>query len=166
MNIVDAKIDWHHGFANEPTLDVYVDEDNINWSDIPHTWQKNGVIHAVVYPWVHYIFMGNGMVDPQNVPTRGFGGATFEFPLDDGTTIKSNDAWSSNPRHVEVPCVDVTVIVQDQPGYRMSCTLHLNEWMRWVSHAGAYVLADGRISADPHFYRKEGQEHDLQAASS
>lgn len=148
MNITRVEVQWMIGFANDPKLRIYIDCPMPKWSEIPHHKQANGVIYAQQDFLIHFIYMGNGMRDGEGGEWRGFGGAHMKYPLDDGTFIESNDAWSSSPKAVELPCTEVVVSTPEYGGVSWAGAITLEKFEELVKEVGAYIV-DGVISSEP-----------------
>ena len=131
MKILDARVRWYDGYANDPVLEILVDEVP-NTSSIKH--HKIDLGNGVMYigqkeGYVHYVFH-----NPRD--EEGFGGALFNLPMEDGEVEKIKGPWSSRAGVInqlsyhfkEVPqVVDVAIGIQKVPN------------REWVTHMAGSI---------------------------
>lgn len=84
--IEKVRIDWHGHYANRPTLQVIV---NKIPSSEDYVYEKKGPM---------YFGLVNGIAQFKfyNGPGRGYGGATFNLKMKDGSVATLKGPWSSN----------------------------------------------------------------------
>lgn len=124
MKITEAKINWHHGFANDPTLEIKAENVPEFAEDVPiWTLQENGVVWTEKDCVVKYMYVGNGINNGSGM--KGFGGRHFKIALKDGRHIETNDAWSSRAECVTgIECVEATI-----NGRSSAITKELHEYL-------------------------------------
>lgn len=121
MNVIGASVNEHIGFANPPTLEIYIDG-FAGSEDFRYQEKKIGSRTL-------YFAELNGEVrffahDPQN--EYGYGGRIFHIHMEDGTVRNIPGPWSSRAGVMSAhfrPVVDVTLIA----GTRLAghCTLEI-----------------------------------------
>lgn len=106
MNILKAKIDWNHGFMNEPDIHILVDKEP-NYKALRYQ-ENSGNYFAELdgfCDFFHYI-----------QPGEGFGGREFEITLVDETTKVLRGPWSSRAgvmNRLFRPCVEVAYVATE-----------------------------------------------------
>jgi hypothetical protein len=100
MNIIKAKVDWNHGFSNEPDLRILIDKEP-NYKNFRYN-ENNG----------HYFAELDGFCDffYYTKPGEGFGGREFELTMHDGSIRVLKGPWSSRAGVMNRkfrPCVEV-----------------------------------------------------------
>lgn len=110
MEILGARVNWHIGFDNDPTLEVWVGSlpsiEDLVYKEIK-TGPDTSFYHAEKDGYVHYLYH-----DPRD--TRGFGGRAFTLNMEDETEKVIKGPWSSRAAVYNdlVPgpdCVDVSI---------------------------------------------------------
>ena len=103
MRIEDAQVDWKEGYANDPKLQVLVDE--IPSRDELRFKHENGLWVAIENSYVEYFaWSGDGN-------DGGYSGRCFEITTIDGEQVTLKGPWSSRAGCVNKrsfgPVVDV-----------------------------------------------------------
>lgn len=115
MKPMAFRINWRHGYANPPDLEVLVDR-LPEPEELRYEHRKIGGAYLI---WsqdsesclVHYLLMhSHKYVGDEGYKFRGYGGATFRRTLTDGTPLESNDCWSTRAEELPFPCQSVTVM--------------------------------------------------------
>lgn len=107
MRLLEAKVNQHEGYANEPSLMLFVDE-------IPDR-DKFFFEDKVIDDTTFYFAETDGIVlfmahSPSN--ENGYGGHVFKTQMRDGTTRDVTGPWSSRAgamNHYFSHCMDVTL---------------------------------------------------------
>ena len=122
MEILELRVDWMLQYGNNPRLKVIVDTVEIpKHEDI--IWHTHGkYVYSVTEGIVQYQTYSDYV---EGRRCGGFGGRTFEFKLEDGTVIKTNNSWSGNPLGLPMEVIDVVITTADERtgGYASAMTL-------------------------------------------
>lgn len=110
MKILNARVDWMEGFANDPRLEVLVDE-LPEWGDMRFR-ERSGLYYAELEGFVNFMYYGgNG----EN--TGGYGGRHFDLKMTNGMTETLRGPWSSRAGCVNRAgfphCIEVSIT--DEP---------------------------------------------------
>jgi hypothetical protein len=112
MRILDARIDWFHGWANAPELQVlvdhYPDTSDLKFVKCGDLYYAQGEDVAHFYAW-------------DGKPGQGFGGRQFRLNMEDGTQTVLKGPFSSNAGFVNFmgfgPVVEVGLVEEEDRGY-------------------------------------------------
>lgn len=86
MKVLDAKVDWMVGWANDPRLQVLVDEIP-SYKELRYE-KREGMYFAELEGLVHFVWD-----DPTN--HEGFGGRRFQLHMKDDSEVELVGPWSS-----------------------------------------------------------------------
>lgn len=106
MKLISARIDWHWGWANQPTLSVYVDKIP-NHKDLFYNRHASGrgmSYFAELDGYVNFFHH-----DPQD--QSGYGGSVFTVQTGNGL-VQVKGPWSSRASVMSkyfTACIDVTI---------------------------------------------------------
>ena len=136
------KIDWMDNCGNNPRIKIEGLDSGLAAKLQPKVWEKRKGLHRCnQHPFVRY-FYSDGQ------PCSGFGGATFEGTLTDGTPFKYEGAWSSRAGRInemwpESKIVDVDV---GHMATAVDAAWFLNLWREQPTDFGLVWISDGRES--------------------
>lgn len=95
MEIKEIRIDWHWGYANQPSVKAIVDEDpmSLEWvyKDIPDE-RGTMLISRNNSPWYRFLFVER---DAEKGDPQFHGALGGAYRLEDGSTLKTRTGWSS-----------------------------------------------------------------------
>lgn len=154
-SIIKTSVNWFHGYANSPTLEVYVDDEMPPQSEYVYSIDRNDsgggmLISTNKHPWVRFVYIDNPTFDP----IRG-GALSGEYKLEGGSILRTRSGWSSRAgvlnRDYNTRIIEVTVIT---PG-----------GTRWAGYAldvdwllenvelpeGVYLVREARFNEEPYW---------------
>jgi len=111
MKLLSALVEWHHGYANAPTLILHLD--TIPKAEEFEFEQRGSLYYAEKDGFVRFYAYKN--------PGDGFGGREFHIRLKDGTEQTLKGPWSSRAGAMNSggfgPCVDVQFVTDGFRGF-------------------------------------------------
>lgn len=111
MKILQAKIDWKEGFANDARLQLLVD--HVPFMDEMRYEQRGNLYFAEKDGYVHFL-----CEDPRD--HSGYGGRAFDLTMKDGTVVVLKGPWSGRAAVMEAagftPCVEA-ILTDDSLAY-------------------------------------------------
>jgi len=160
MNILDAKIYWYIGYANQPRLHLLVDKLQLNSE---FKWRKLND-----FLWTENENFIKFYLESEN--KGGFGGAVFNLPMEDGSIYKlegpgaSRSSWfnkfgpqcidsivTDNPAHFDYSGnggyylkLDKAQEIIKELGTRLICDTSSN----YLGDSEIRYTIDGKISSD------------------
>lgn len=143
MKILSATVLWMQGYANDPRLEVTVDE--IPSLDIMRFEKRKTLYYAEHEGYVAF-FAWDGR------PGRGYGGQRFPITMTDGTPVTLRGPWSASPSAMHSvgfgPCVDVVLKTPD--GYKWGSAGHMTLKLAEIAAkmAGVYMVPTGDKNAE------------------
>lgn len=154
VQINSAKIDWMERFSNLPNLVVHVDNlplrEEVAFRQIVHSWDGAVATSRSLWGRVGDFCTFNFWTASDQT---GYGGSTFTYKLEDGTSLSLKGPWSSNSLSMNryfPTCHEVTLIEDKGEfpnlGYHGWCLLQ-EPFERIVRELGAdiaYIKEYGR----------------------
>lgn len=139
MHISAAEIDWRYGLANSPRLIVDVDALPTRLRYFKRQDKRSGA-------WIYYAASYDGYVHFLSYcgPDRGYGGATVELEIIDGTTETLIGPWSGNSLAANAvgfgPCTECLWRTPD--GCLAPRAITVSKAKALCASLGAYLVAD------------------------
>ena len=94
VKVKDMKIEWYHGYANAPQLDMVIEDFHPDWDQMAYHRVEYGDDHTFFIhrdePFVRFVLEDRG-------PGGMRGAMGGNFLLIDGTRYQTNGGWSSRP---------------------------------------------------------------------
>jgi hypothetical protein len=160
--ILGLEINWHKGFANDPTIKLLVDRaptlEEFRYKTRP-VGRDYTLFYGTYGPWVDF-----AAHTPSN--ESGYGGRKFTYRLEDETEMTVKGPWSSRSSYMNMyfeHCIEVTLYERDWKNLGMSCSIQvykLNDYLEyWNEDREAELqidllklerLPDGEIMYVPH----------------